>query len=206
VKEVSYPAAHVANEGDIDERSAGGSVVEEVRHRRVAKVGGQKPGIGAVRGHRAQAVVASNDGDSRGDEGCLGEGDGEADAPGMHGDVLAEQAGAGVLLDAEEAEESEESGTPVSGVGEDAPVEVGADGVQVVEGEAASGSGDVVVAVPIEDAGSDALEGAASGEVGVTQAHGVVGDGGHEASEAGDAVVLDVQDADAAELELRERG
>ena len=76
------------------------AAVEEVWHRRVSKAGGQKPGIGAVRGHGAQIVVASNNGDCRGDESGLGEGDGEADAPGMHGDVLAEQAGAGVLFDA----------------------------------------------------------------------------------------------------------
>jgi hypothetical protein len=196
----------MANEGEIGKRSAGGSVVEEVRHRRVAKAVGQKLGIGAVRGHGAQAVVASDDGDCSGGEGGLGEGDSEADAPGMRGDMPAEQACAGVLLDAEEAEEGEESGTPISGVGEDAQVEVGPDGVQVLEGEATSGSGDVVVAVPVEDAGSDALECAASGEVGVTHAHGVVGDGGHKSSEAGDAVVLDVQDADAAEVELCERG
>ena len=120
-------------------------------------------------------------------------GDGEADAPGMHGDVLAEQAAARVLLDAEQAEEGEESGAPVAGVGELAQVEARTDGVQVLESEAATGSGDVVVAVPVEDAGSDALEGAASRQVGVAQAHGVVGDGGHEAGEAGDAVVLDVQ-------------
>ena len=179
--------------------------MEEVRHRRAPKAGGQKPGVGAVRRHGAQAVVASDDGDCRGDESGLGEGDGEADAPGMHGDVLAEQAAARVLLDAEQAEEGEESGAPVAGVGELAQVEARTDGVQVLESEAATGSGDVVVAVPVEDAGSDALEGAASGQVGVAHAHGVVGDGGHEAGEAGDAVVLDVQDADAAELDLRER-
>ena len=207
-RDVSHPAAHVTNEGEVGERSAAGSVVEEVRHRRVPRAGGQKPGVGAVRRHGAQAVVASDDDDCRGDESGLGEGDGEADAPGMHGDVLAEQAAARVLLDAEQAEEGEQTGTPaaVAGVGELAQVEARTDGVQVVdESEAANGSGDVVVAVPVEDAGSDALEGAASRQVGVAHAHGVVGDGGHEAGEAGDAVVLDVQDADAAELDLRER-
>ena len=70
--------------------------------------------------------------------------------------------------------------------------------MQVLQGEATSGSGDVVLTVPVEDAGSDALEGATSGQVGVSHAHGIVGDGGHEAGEAGDAVALDVQDADAA--------
>jgi hypothetical protein len=79
--------------------------VEEVRQRRMAKSGGQKPGIGAMRGHGAQAVVAADDGNSGRDKSRLGEGDGEVDAPGMHGDVLPEQAGAGVLFDAEEAEE-----------------------------------------------------------------------------------------------------
>ena len=206
MKDVSYPAAHMANEDEIGERSAGGSVVEEVWHRRVAEAGGQKPGIRAVRGHRAQAVVTPDDRDCRGDESGLGEGDGKADAPGVYGDVLAEQAGAGVLLDTEEAEEGEESRTPVSGVCEDAQVDVTTDGVQVSESEATSGAGDVVMAVPVEDASSDALERAASGEVGVTHAHGVVGDGGHKTGEAGDTVVLDVQDADATEVELRERG
>ena len=194
MKDVSHPAAHVTNEGEVSERSAGGSVVEEVWHRRAPKAGGQNPGVGAVRPHRAQAVVASDDGDGRRDESGLGEGDSEADAPGMHGDVLAEQAAARVLLDAEEAEEGEQGGAPVPSVSELAEVEVGTDGVQVVESEAATGSGDVVVAVPVEDAGSDALEGAASRQVGVAHAHGVVGNGGHEAGEAGDAVVLDVQE------------
>jgi len=119
--------------------------------------------------------------------------------------VLPEQAGAGVLLDAEEAEEGEESSTPVTGVGEDAQVEVGADGVQVLEGEATSGSGDVVVPIPVEDAGLDSVEGASSGQVGVALAHGVVGNGRHEASEACDAVMLGIQDADAAEVDLGER-
>ena len=90
--------------------------------------------------------------------------------------------------------------TPVSGVGKDAQVEVGPDVVQILKGEAASGLGDVVVAIPVEDAGFDPVKGAASGELEVTHAHGVVGDGGHEASEASDAVVLGIQDADAAEV------
>jgi hypothetical protein len=192
----------MANEGDIGERSCSGSVVEEVRHRCTAKTGGQKPGIGAVRGHGAQAVVAADDGDGGRDESGLGEGDIEVDTPGMHRDVLSKQAGAGVLLDPEEAEEGEESGTPVSGVGEDAQVEMGADVVQILEGETTSGASDVVVAVPVEDAGSNSIEGAAAGEVGVTHAHCVVSDGGHEAGEARDAVVLGIQDADATELQL----
>ena len=200
MEKVSYPAAHMANEGEISERIGGGRVVEEVRHRRMAKSGGQKPGIGAVRGHGAQAVVTANDGDCGRDESGLGEGDGEADTPGMHRDVLSEQAGAGVLLDAEEAEKGKESATPVSGVSEDAHVEMGPDVVQILEGEAAGRLSDVVVAVPVEDPGFDPIEGAASGEVGMAHAHGVVGDGGHEACEAGDSVVLDVQDADAAEV------
>ena len=98
--------------------------------------------------------------------------------------MLAEQSGAGVLFDAEEAEEGEEGGAPVASVCEDAQVDLGSDGAQVVEGEASSRSGDVVVAEPVEDAGFDAVEGAASGEVGVAHAHGVVGDDGHEAGEA----------------------
>jgi hypothetical protein len=190
----------MANEGEISERIGGGGLVEEVRQRRMAKSGGQKPGIGAVRSHGAQAVVTANDGDCGRDESGLGEGDGKVDTPGMHWDVFSEQAGAGVFLDAEEAEEGEESGTPVSGVGENAQVEMGPDVVQILEGKAASGLGDVVVAIPVEDACFDSIKGAASGELWVTQAHGVVGDGGHEASEACDAVVLGIQDADAAEV------
>jgi hypothetical protein len=190
----------MANEDEISERSGGGRVVEEVRQRRMAKSGGQKPGIGAMRGHGAQAVVAADDGNSGRDKSRLGEGDGEVDAPGMHGDVLPEQAGAGVLFDAEEAEEGKESGTPVSGVGKDAQVEVGPDVVQILKGEAASGLGDVVVAIPVEDAGFDPVKGAASWEFGVAPEQGVVSDGGHEASEASDAVVLGIQDADAAEV------
>jgi hypothetical protein len=196
----------MANEGDIGERRCSGGFVEEVRQPCTAKAGGQKPGIGTVRGHGAQAVVAADDSHCRGDESGLGERDIEADTPGVHGNVLSEQAGAGVLLDAEEAEEGKESGAPVSGVGEVAEVEMGADVVQVLEGEATAGSGDIVVAVPVEDAGFDSIEGATSREVGVTHAHGVVGDGGHEAGETRDAVVLGVQDADAAELELRDGG
>jgi hypothetical protein len=119
--------------------------------------------------------------------------------------VLSEQAGAGVLFDPEEAEEGEDSGTPVSRVGEDAQVEMGTDVVQLLEGEATGRPGDVVMAVPVVDAGFDPMEGAASGEVGVAHAQGVVGDGGDEASEAGDAVLLGIQDADAAELQLCER-
>ena len=42
------------------------------------------------------------------------------------------------------------------------------------------------------------------GTVGVSHAHGVVGDGGHEAGEACDAMLLNVRDADAAELQLCE--
>ena len=117
----------------------------------------------------------------RGDECCLGEGDGQADAPRVDGDVLAEQAGAGVLFDAEEAEEGEQRGTPVAGVSEDAEVDVGSDGAQVVEGEAAGGLAEVGVAVPVEHAGLDAVERAAAWEVGEAHAHGVVGDGGDEA-------------------------
>ena len=117
-----------------------------------------------MRGHGAQAVVAADDGDCRRDESGLGEGDVEVDTPGMHGDVLSEQAGA--VLDAEEAEEGEESRTPVSGVSEDADVEVRADGVQILGGESASGSSDVVVAVPVEDAGSDSITCAAGGKIG----------------------------------------
>lgn len=41
--------------------------------------------------------------------------------------MFSEQAGAGVLFDAEEAEEGEESSTPVAGIGKDTQVEVRAD-------------------------------------------------------------------------------
>jgi len=159
-----------------------------------------------MRGHGAQAVVAANDGDCSWDERGFGEGDGKADTPRVYGDVLTEQAGAGVFFDTEEAKEREEGGTPVAGVVEGTQVEMGADAVQVLEGESTGRLGDVVVAVPVEDAGFDSIEGAASGEVGMAHAHGVVGDGGHEACEAGDAVLLGVQDADTAELQLREWG
>ena len=51
----------------------------------------------------------------------------------------------------------------------------------------------------------DAIERAAAREVGEAHAHGVVGDGGDKAGEAGDAVLLRVDDADTAQLKLGER-
>ena len=83
---------------------------------------------------------------------------------------------------------------------------MGADGSQVIDGEAAGGLADVSVAIPVEEAGLDAVERAAAWEVGEAHAHGVVGDGGHKAGQAGDAVLLGVHDADATQLELGERG
>ena len=62
------------------------------------------------------------------------------------------------------------------------------------------------MSVPAEDAGFDSIECSTSREAGVTHAHGEVGDGGYEAGETRYAVVLGVQDADAAELELRDGG
>ena len=206
MKAVSHPAAHVTNEGDVGERSCAGAVVEEVRRAYAAEAGRQEPCVCAVCGDRAEAVVASNDGHCRWDKCRLGEGDGQTDAPRVDRDVLAEQAGAGVLLDAEEAEEGKQRCTPVAGVGEDAEVDVGSYGAQVVEGEAAGGLAEVGVAVPVEQAGLDAVEGAAARKVGEAHAHGVVGDGGDEAGQAGDAVPVGVDDADAAQLELCERG
>ena len=67
-----------------------------------------------------------------------------------------------------------------------------------------AGSQRLVSAVPVEQSGLDPVERAAAGEVGEAHAHGVVGDGGDEAGQAGDAVLVGVEDADAAQLELRD--
>ena len=92
----------------------------------------------------------------------LAEWHGQADAPGMHGDVLAEQAGAGVLFDAEEAVEGKQCCTPVAGVRKDGEVELRPDGAEVVECEATGGLAEVGVAVPVEQTGFDAVERATS--------------------------------------------
>ena len=103
---VPHPAAHVTNESHVGERCCGGAVVEEVWRAYAAEAGWQEPCVRAVRGDRAEVVVvAPNDGHCRWDKCCLGEGGGQTDAPRVDGDVLAEQAGAGVLFDAQEAEE-----------------------------------------------------------------------------------------------------
>ena len=68
----------------------------------------QEPGVCAVRGNWAELVLALNDGHRYWNKCCLGEGDGQADAPLMNRDVLAEQAGVGVLSDAEEAIEGKQ--------------------------------------------------------------------------------------------------
>ena len=68
-----------------------------------------------------------------------------------------------------------------------------------------AGSLTVCVAKPVEQAGFDAVERAAAWEVGEAHAHGVVGDGGYEARQTGDAVLVGVDDADAAQLDLGER-
>ena len=118
--------------------------------------------------------------------------------------MLAKEASAGVLFDAEEAVEGEQGRAPISGVCKDGEVDVRSDGAQVAGGDATRGLAVVGVAVPVEQAGFDAGERAAAGYVGVAHAQRVVGDGGHEAGEAGDAVAPRVHDADAAELELAE--
>ena len=58
--------------------------MEEVRQCWTTKAGGEKLSVGAVGGHRAQVVVAADDGDGSGDEARFGEGYGEADTPGVH--------------------------------------------------------------------------------------------------------------------------
>ena len=86
-----YPAAHVANEGENCERSACGSVVEDVRATWRIRAGRSREYARcAATGHRpsSRRMMAT----AVGDESGLEEGDGEADAPGVHGDVLAEQA------------------------------------------------------------------------------------------------------------------
>ena len=205
VKVISHPAANMTNEGDVGERSSGCAIVEEVRHFYAAETRREVSCISAMSGERTELVIASDHRHGGGDECCLGEGNGEADAPVVHGHVLAQQPGAGVLLDAQQAVEGEHCRAPVSGVGEDVEVEAGADGTQAADGEAAGGLAVVGVAVPVEEAGPDAVERAAAREVGEAHAHGVVGDGGDKAGEAGDAVLLGVDDADTAQLKLCER-
>jgi hypothetical protein len=161
-------------------------------------------GISFVGRHWTDAIVAADECDCSGDEGRLGEGDGEVDAPGTDGDVLSEQAGAGVLLDAEEAEEGEQGGTPITSIGEDFEVESGADCTEVPYGETSGWGTEVGVPIPVEEARSDTVEDATSREVGVTCAHGVVGDGGDEARKTGDAMTGGVDDADSTQLDLRE--
>lgn len=116
--------------------------------------------------------------------------------------MLSEQTGAGVLLNAKEAEEGEECSTPVARVCEDAEINVRADGAQVVEGEGASRTAEVGITIPIEKTGLDTVEGPTTREVGVTRAHGVVTDSRDETGKAGDAVLVGVEDADATQLEL----
>jgi hypothetical protein len=67
-----------------------------------------------------------------------------------------------------EAEEGKQRRAPVASVGEDAEVDVGVGGVQVLESEASGRMGEVgvIVAVPGEDTGLDPVEGVATREVG----------------------------------------
>ena len=120
--------------------------------------------------------------------------------------MLSEQSGAGVLFDAQQPVEVEKCRAPVSGICEDAEVDMCAYGAQVGDGEATGGLTEVGVAVPVVEAGPDAVERAAAREVGEAHADGVVGDGRHKVGEAGDAVMPGVDDADATQLELAERG
>jgi hypothetical protein len=206
VKVISYPAAHMTNEGGVSERGGQGAGVEEVRHVWATEASGEVTGVREVRSQWAECVVTAYDGDGGGDERGLGEGDGEVDPPLVLGDVLAEEARAGVLFDAEEAEEGEEGSAPVTGISEVVEVDVLTDVVQILDGEATGGLTVVGVAVVVEEAGFDTVEGATTREVGEAGAHGVVSDGGHEAGEACDAVTVGVDDADAAQLELGDGG
>ena len=77
---VSHPAAHMADEGGVSEWSSSGTAVKEVWQLYAAKAGREVTGIRAMRGEWAELVVAPNDRHDCGDERCLGEGYGEADA------------------------------------------------------------------------------------------------------------------------------
>jgi hypothetical protein len=116
------------------------------------------PRVGFVGSHGAEAIFAADDGNRGGDERSLGEGDGEVDAPGMDGDVLSEQAGAGVLLDAEGTEEGEERRAPIARISKDGEVEPSADGAQVLQREPSGRGGEVGVTVPVEEACPDPVE------------------------------------------------
>jgi hypothetical protein len=71
-----------------------------------------------------------------------------------------------------------------------------------VEREGTSGTAEVVVPIKVEETRFDSIECPTTREVWEARAHGVVADGREESGEAGDAMSVRVEDADAAQLEL----
>jgi hypothetical protein len=81
MKAVTYPAADVTNEGGISERRSSGAAVKKVWRVYAAEADWQEACVCAMRGDRAEAVVALNDGHCCWHKCCLGEGNGQTDTP-----------------------------------------------------------------------------------------------------------------------------
>ena len=154
--------------------------------------------------HWAQRVTPADHLYLDSDKLSLGVVDGEANASIGLLDVAKEQTSISVLMNAEQSEEGEDKGAPVSRIREEAEVEATVDGMEICQCERLFLVGDVLVAVPVEEALLELLEVCAPGERGESVCARPVCDGRDEVGHRGDLVLATphvVRD-DAAEILL----
>jgi hypothetical protein len=149
VEVVADPAAEAAGERHVGQGSGWGSGVEEEREARLTKMGGYQGGVSGECQHGTESIIPADDGDGGGDERSLAERNREVDSPMGDGDMLSEQAWAGVLLDTEKAVEGEQARAPIPGIGESGKVKVRVDSEKSLWGDGLRGLVEVGVAVPV---------------------------------------------------------
>jgi hypothetical protein len=110
-----------------------------------------------------------------------------------------------VLLDAEQAEEGEESSAPVARIDKRGQVERGMDEAEVSDSDCLGRFAEVGVPIPVGKASAYSVEGAVTWQGRMTELQDVVIDSRDEARKAGDAMTVDVDDAYSTQLVLRDR-
>jgi hypothetical protein len=113
-----------------------------------------------------------------------------------------EQARTGVLLDAEKAEEGEDTGAPIAGVSEGGQVYMGTDGTEVGHRDCLGRLSEVGITEPVGEPSLDTVEGAASRKWRMSHSQSVIADGGYESRQARDAMAVRVDDTDDTEVVL----